>query len=129
MGPRDIENKTAEIARRDTLSKEIINQDSITEYVKGLLEEIQQSIYDKALKFREENSYQIDDYEEFKDIIENRGGFVYAHWDGTEETEMLIKEETKATVRCIPLDGESEQGKCIRTGKPSGQRVLFAKAY
>jgi prolyl-tRNA synthetase len=129
LGPRDIENNTAEIARRDKLSKETVDQDKITGYVGKLLEEIQQAIYDKALKFREENSHQTDDYEEFKEIIENKGGFVYAHWDGTEETEAQIKEETKATVRCIPLNNKSEKGNCIRTGKPSTQRVLFAKAY
>lgn len=129
LGPRDIENKTAEVVRRDTLSKEIVSQNSLSAYVMNLLEEMQHSIYDKALKFRDENTHSTDDYNEFKSIIENRGGFVMAHWDGTNETEMLIKEETKATVRCIPLDAQDEAGKCIRTGKPSEKRVLFAKAY
>ena len=116
LGPRDIEKKTAEVARRDTLSKETVSQDLITSHVKKLLDEIQQSIYNKALKFRDENTYRTDDYREFKDIMETRGGFILAHWDGTEETELLIKEETKATVRCIPLDAENKPGKCIRTG-------------
>jgi len=129
LGPRDIENKTAEVARRDTLSKETVSQDSLSAYVMSILKEMQHSIYDKALKFRDENSHSTDDYNEFKDIIKNHGGFVMAHWDGTNETEMLIKEETKATVRCIPLDAQDEAGKCIRTGKPSERRVLFAKAY
>jgi len=102
LGPRDIENKTAEIARRDTMTKETISQDAVASHVKKLLDEIQASIYNKALKFRDENLHRIDDYDQFKEIIRKRGGFVMAHWDGTEETENLIKQETKATVRCIP---------------------------
>ncbi len=129
LGPRDIENKTAEVARRDTLTKETISQDAIASHVKKLLDDIQQSIYNKALKFRNENFHRIDDYDQFKKIIGKQGGFVMAHWDGTVETENLIKQETKATVRCIPLDDDNEPGKCIRTGKPSKRRVLFAKAY
>jgi len=129
LGPRDIENKTAEVARRDTLTKETISQDALASHVKKLLDDIQQSIYNKALKFRNENFHRINDYDQFKEIIGKRGGFVMAHWDGTVETENLIKQETKATVRCIPLDDDNEPGKCIRTGKPSKRRVLFAKAY
>jgi len=129
LGPRDIENKTAEVARRDKLTKETISQDALASHVKKLLDDIQQSIYNKALKFRNENFHRIDDYDQFKEIIGKRGGFVMAHWDGTVETENLIKQETKATVRCIPLDDDNEPGKCIRTGKPSKRRVLFAKAY
>jgi len=129
LGPRDIENKTAEVARRDTLTKETISQDAIASHVKKLLDDIQQSIYNKALKFRNENFHRIDDYDQFKEIIRKQGGFIMAHWDGTVETENLIKQETKATVRCIPLDDDNEPGKCIRTGKPSKRRVLFAKAY
>jgi len=97
--------------------------------VSSLLEEIQENIYNKALKFRTDNSYIVDSYDEFREIIENKGGFVMAHWDGTRETEAKIKEETKATIRCIPLDAEKEEGKCMISGKPSSQRVLFARAY
>lgn len=129
IGPRDMEQGTAEIARRDTLEKTSISQDSILATVKHLLDDIQENIYKKALKFREENTFKIDSYKEFKDIIENKGGFVLAHWDGTPETEEAIKNETKATIRCIPFDNQPEEGKCIYTGKPSKQRVLFAKAY
>ncbi len=129
IGNRDIENGTIEIARRDTLEKEVISQEGIDEYIFKLLNEIQHNIYNKALKFREENTHKADTYEEFKDIIENKGGFVLAHWDGTPETEQKIKEETKATIRVIPLDAPEEEGKCIYTGKPSNKRVLFAKAY
>lgn len=128
IGPRDVENNTIEIARRDTLEKYTIAQDNVVTTVKKLMEEIQKNIFSKALKFREENTYTVDDYEEFKSIYDNEGGFVYAHWDGTSETERKIKEETKATIRCIPF-GTGEEGKCIYTGKPSRKRVLFAKAY
>ncbi|UCG28865.1 MAG: proline--tRNA ligase [Bacteroidales bacterium] len=129
LGPRDIENNTLEIARRDTLLKETVPQDNIVSRVKELLQNMEESIFSKALRFREENTYKTDDYEEFKDIMDNRSGFVFAHWDGSAKTETLIKEETKATVRCIPVEAEKEKGKCIRTGKPSSIRVLFAKAY
>ena len=129
IGPRDIENNTVEIARRDTLTKESVSADNIGKQVEKLLEEIQQNIYNKATKFRKENTFKADTYEEFKEIINNKGGFILAHWDGTSETELKIKEETKATIRCIPLDGEKEEGTCIYSGKPSKQRVLFAKAY
>ena len=129
IGPRDIENNTLEIARRDTLEKEIKSQDDIENYIEVLLNDIQKNIYQKASKFRNENTFLVDTYEEFKDIIENKGGFVLAHWDGTPETEQKIKQETKATIRVIPLDAPEENGKCIYTGKPSNKRVLFAKAY
>jgi len=129
IGPRDIENNTLEVARRDTLEKKIISSDTITAYVPQLLEDIQGNIFNKALKFREENTYRVDDWNEFKKIMNGKGGFVYAHWDGTTETELKIKEETKATIRCIPFGTKPETGKCIYTGKPSKQRVLFAVAY
>jgi prolyl-tRNA synthetase len=129
LGPRDIENNTIEVARRDTLKKEIISQEGIEDYIDNLLEEIQQNIYQKAFNFREKNTFKVDTYEEFKDIMKNNGGFVLAHWDGTSETEQKIKEETKATIRCIPFDTPEEEGKCIYSGKPSKQRALFAKAY
>ncbi len=129
LGPRDLEQGTIEVARRDTMEKENRSQEGITPHVKALLDEIQDNIYKKAFDFREENTYSTDSYEEFKDIIENKGGFVLAHWDGTTETELQIKNDTKATIRCIPLDAPGEEGKCIFSGKPSKQRVLFAKAY
>jgi prolyl-tRNA synthetase len=129
IGPRDMENNTLEIARRDTLEKETKSQDGIENYIEELLVKIQDNIYQKALKFREDNTFKADTYDEFKDIIENKGGFVLAHWDGTPETEQKIKEETKATIRIIPLDAEEEQGQCIYSGKQSNKRVVFAKAY
>lgn len=129
LGPRDLENGTVEIARRDTLEKQTIPQDNIAGHIKNLLEDIQQGIYNKALRFRKENTFEVDDYKEFKDIVKNKGGFILAHWDGSTETELRIKNETKATIRCIPLNGLEEEGKCILTGKPSKRRVLFAKAY
>jgi len=129
IGPRDIENGTIEVARRDTLEKSIHPQNEVVGLVKQLMTDIQENIYNKALKYREQNSNTVDTYEEFREIIDGKGGFVYAHWDGTTETELKIKEETKATIRCIPLDSPEEPGKCIYSGKPSKQRVLFAKAY
>lgn len=129
IGPRDLENNQAEVARRDTLTKETVSFENIDNYIEQLLQNIQQNIYDKALKFREENTRKADTWEEFVDILDNQGGFVAAHWDGTPETEDLIKEKTKATIRCIPFDNPLEEGKCILTGKPSKQRVLFARAY
>ncbi len=129
IGPRDLQNNTIEVARRDTLEKMLVNRDEVVPKVSSLLEEIQENIYNKALKFRTDNSYIVDSYDEFREIIENKGGFVMAHWDGTRETEAKIKEETKATIRCIPLDAEKEEGKCMISGKPSSQRVLFARAY
>ena len=131
IGPRDLENNTVEIARRDTLTKEFSSIDGLENKILDLLDEIQDNLYQKALKHREENSYEANSWDEFKDIIENKGGFVSAHWDGTTETELKIKEETKATIRLIPLDYEEkgEEGKCIYSGNPSKGRVLFAKAY
>ena len=129
IGPRDLENETVEVARRDTLEKKILSVNGIERYVEKLLDEIQQNIFVKALKFREENTIKVDSYNEFREVLENKGGFILAHWDGTTETELKIKEETRATIRCIPLDGEKEEGKCIYSGKPSKQRVLFALAY
>jgi prolyl-tRNA synthetase len=129
IGPRDLEKDTVEIARRDTLEKEIIPRNSVGDVVRGLLEDIQQNIYRKSLEFRRTNTMKIDDWEEFKDVMKNRPGFVLAHWDGSRDTEVRIKEETKATIRCIPFDAEPEEGKCIYSGKPSHNRVLFAQAY
>ncbi|MEI6766721.1 MAG: proline--tRNA ligase [Bacteroidota bacterium] len=129
IGPRDIENGTVEVARRDTLEKTSYQMQDIELKVVHLLEQIQQNLYQKALSFREDNSHHADTWEEFKEIIEHKAGFVYAHWDGTEETEQKIKDETKATIRCIPLGKSIEKGKCIYTGNPSEQRVVFARAY
>ena len=128
IGPRDYQNGTVEVARRDTLEKQTISQEGIADYITDLLEDIQANIFKKALKFREENTYKVDTYEEFKTKIEE-GGFILAHWDGTPETEAKIKEETKATIRCIPLEMSIEEGVCMVTGKPSKQRVVFARSY
>lgn len=128
MGGRDLENNTIEVMRRDTLEKETMTCDGIEEYVKNLLEEIQANIFKKAYDHREANIINVDTYEEFKEKIED-GVFIMAHWDGTPETEELIKNETKATIRCIPLAGDKTPGKCMVTGKPSACRVLFARAY
>ncbi len=128
LGNRDLENGTIEVARRDTLTKESKPLEGIAEYVANLLDEIQANIYQKALDFREEKTTKIDSYEEFKARLDE-GGFFLCHWDGTPETEELIKQETKATIRCIPLEGEKEEGVCMVTGKPSKQRVIFARAY
>ncbi len=129
IGPRDIENNTVEVARRDTLEKKIISRDMVNDIVIGLMEEIQQSIYRKSMEFRRENTRKVDDWDEFREIMVKKPGFVLAHWDGTAETELKIKEETKATIRCLPFDAEVEEGKCIYSGKPSEKRVLFAIAY
>lgn len=129
IGPRDLENNTVEMARRDTLEKSSVSMDSVVESVTAILEEMQQNIYRKALHFREENTRSVDEWDEFKRVLEKEGGFILAHWDGTPETEEKIKELTKATIRCIPLDQKPEEGKCILTGKPSRGRVIFAKAY
>jgi len=129
IGPRDLENNTVELARRDTLEKKIVPADGIENLIPDLLEEIQENIYHKALQFREKNTYIVNTWEEFREVIEVKGGFVSAHWDGTTETEEKIKEETKATIRCIPFDNATEDGTCIYSGRPSKQRVLFAMAY
>ena len=128
LGARDIENGTIEVMRRDTLEKETVSIEGIEEYVEKLLDDIQNNIYTKALNHRLEMTTKVDTWEDFKTQIE-KGGFILAHWDGTTETEEKIKEETKATIRCIPLDGEEEEGKCIYTGKPSKRRVIFARNY
>lgn len=129
IGPKDLEKGTVEIARRDTKEKQFVNQEETVDLVVNLLEEIQNNIYTKAAKFKEENTRTVDSYEEFKKVLEEEGGFIYAHWDGTSETEEKIKEETKATIRCIPLNSNSEEGTCMYSGKPSKGKVLFAKAY
>jgi len=129
IGPRDLEQNRVEVARRDTLEKISMSIEGLPENIQALLDEIQQNIYQKALKFREENTRKADTWEEFVSILDNQPGFVLAHWDGTAETEELIKEKTKATIRAIPFDAPKEEGKCILTGKPSHQRVLFARAY
>ena len=128
LGTRDLENGTIEIARRDTLEKETYQITDIENKVEHLLEKIQDNLYKKALAFREEKTSKADSQEEFVKLIE-KGGFVYAHWDGTSETEELIKQQTKATIRCIPLDAKQESGVCLFTGKSSNMRVLFAKNY
>jgi prolyl-tRNA synthetase len=129
IGPRDIENNTVEVARRDTLSKVTIPIDGIEAHITGLLDDIQKNIYAKALEFRKANTYSVDKWEDFVNILDNQGGFILAHWDGTSETEDKIKEETKATIRCIPFDSPEEDGKCIYSGKPSKRRALFARSY
>jgi prolyl-tRNA synthetase len=130
IGPKDLENGTVEIARRDTLKKQTYTlDDDLPKKIADIIEDMQKNIYDKANKFKTEMTSSADTYDEFKDLLDNKGGFVYAHWDGTAETEERIKDETKATIRCIPLNNPQEEGKCILTGKPSNQRVVFARAY
>ncbi|MBE9483755.1 MAG: proline--tRNA ligase [Bacteroidetes bacterium] len=129
IGPRDMENGTVEVARRDTLEKEILQMSDIDHKIEHLLEQIQENLYRKAHNFRDENTHRADTWEEFTDLIENKGGFVYAHWDGTAETELKIKDKTKASIRLIPIEDDKEEGSCILTGKPSKRRVVFAKAY
>lgn len=129
MGGRDLENGTIEIMRRDTLEKETREIDGIVEYIEELLESIQKNILQKATDFRAKHTTEVDDFEEFKHVLDEKGGFILAHWDGTPETEEAIKEETKATIRCIPLEGDKTPGVCVYSGKPSAQRVLFARAY
>ena len=129
LGPRDIENGTIELARRDTLSKEIVPQEGLTERIMALLDEIQANIYKKALDYRNSMITKVDSWEEFKEVLNTKGGFILAHWDGTPETEQAIKDATKATIRCIPMDVTPEEGKCVYSGKPSPYRVLFAKSY
>jgi prolyl-tRNA synthetase len=128
LGPKDLEKGTVEVARRDTLTKEFVNQETLVDHIVNLLEDIQNNIFQKALQFRNQNITTVNSYEEFNHVLDNQGGFILAHWDGTKETEERIKDETKATIRLLPLDGH-EEGKCIFTGKPSKQRVIFARAY
>ena len=129
LGARDLQNGVAEVARRDTKEKTSVSLDGLAEHIKGLLEDIQQNLYNRALAFREENTTSVDDWDEFVRLLDEKPGFLSAHWDGTAETEEVIKEKTKATIRCIPLNNPQEEGKCILTGNPSTQRVLFARAY
>ena len=129
IGKRDLENGTVEIARRDTLAKQTVAQNDVVDFVSNLLEEIQDNLFQKAIDFREEHTTSVYNFEEFKTAIASKGGFVSAHWDGTEETEDKIKDLTKATIRCIPNDAKEEIGTCVFSGKPSSKRVLFAKAY
>lgn len=129
IGPKDLEKGTVEIARRDTLTKQFVNQDDVPDFVETLLKDIQDNLFNKAVVFRTENTTKVESYDEFKKVLDDKGGFILAHWDGTKETEEIIKEETKATIRCIPLDAANEEGKCILTGKPSSRRVIFARAY
>ena len=128
-GPKDIENSSLEIFRRDKMEKETINFDDVFSRIDFLITDIQNNLFEKAQNFKNTNIRNADIYQEFKDLIKNKGGFVSAHWDGTAETEEIIKKETKATIRCIPIDGVKEKGNCIYSKKPSEQRVLFAKAY
>lgn len=129
IGPRDIENGTVEVARRDTMEKSVLSLDGLEPKLVNLLDEIQASIFNKALAFREKNTIKVDDYQEFKRLLDETGGLFLCHWDGTPETEELIKAETKATIRCVPIDAEKEPGRCMVTGKPSGGRVIFARSY
>jgi prolyl-tRNA synthetase len=129
MGPRDLENGSIEVARRDTKEKQGIPLEGAADFVADLLNKIQENLFLRSAAFRTEHTTEVQDYDEFKEVLETKGGFVSAHWDGTAETEEKIKQETKATIRCIPLDAKEEEGKCIYTGAPSNKRVLFAKAY
>jgi prolyl-tRNA synthetase len=129
IGPRDLENKTVEVVRRDNLTKETIPVDSVIEYVPKLLADIQDNILQKAIRFKDENTFYIDKWDDFINTLDEKGGFIMAHWDGTAETEMKIKDESKATIRCIPFDTPEEEGKCIYSGKISKRRVVFARSY
>ena len=129
IGPKDLVNKTVELSRRDDFSKSVISIDSIDSQIPKVLEDIQQSLFLRANNFRSENTTEVNSFEEFKEVLKNKGGFISAHWDGSSETENKIKQQTKATIRCIPLDGDKLEGKCVFSGKDSDQRVLFAKAY
>ncbi len=129
IGPKDVEKGTVELARRDTLQKEFIDKEKVVGRVISLMNEIQDTLFQKAVSYRSEHTTEVASYEEFKSVLNGKGGFVLAHWDGTSETEERIKNETKATIRCIPLEGDNASGTCIFTGKPSERKVLFAKAY
>ncbi len=129
IGPKDLEKGTVELARRDTLTKQFVAKSDVVETIESLLKEIQESLYQKAKQFRDEHITEVNTFDEFKEVLEGKGGFISAHWDGTEETEQKIKELTKATIRCIPFDAKEEEGSCVYSGKPSKIRVLFAKAY
>ncbi len=129
IGPRDLDNKVVELARRDTLEKNLVPVEGLTNHIQATLEEMQTNLFNKALKFREDHITEVDDFDTFKSVLAERNGFISAHWDGTPETEEAIKKQTKATIRCIPLTEKPTDGKCVYSGKPSCQRVLFAKAY
>jgi prolyl-tRNA synthetase len=129
IGPRDLAAGNVELARRDTKEKSVVSVIGIDQYVKNLLDEIQTSLFNKAKAFREANIHKVDSYDDFKKQLEEKGGFYLVHWDGTKETEEKIKQETQATIRCIPLDAPEELGVCMVTGKPSFKRVIIAKAY
>ena len=129
IGPRDIEKKVVELARRDTLEKKIVPLEGLVDHIQIVLNEIQNNLFTKALNFREEHITEVDNFDEFKSVLSSKGGFLSAHWDGTPETEEAIKKQTKATIRCIPLTEIQSEGKCVYSGKPSPKRVLFAKAY
>lgn len=129
IGERDLANGTVEVARRDKLSKETVQSEGIENYIEELLNDIQKNLFETALERRKQMTHEANSYDEFKKLLDEKGGFIYAHWDGTSETEEKIKEETKATIRCIPLNNKQEEGKCIYSGKPSSQRVIFARAY
>ncbi|MCH2216555.1 MAG: proline--tRNA ligase [Flavobacteriales bacterium] len=129
MGNRDLQNNTVEVARRDTLEKQIISKDVVVDFVIDLLEKIQKNLFDKAINYRDQHITEVNSFDQFKDVIKNKGGFISAHWDGTKETEDRIKELTKATIRCIPENWDQQKGRCVLTGKESVARVLFAKAY
>ena len=129
IGPKDLENNSAEISRRDLLTKEIIDMGDLVEHIDKLLSDIQENLFKKALKFREDHITQVESFDEFEEVLNKKGGFISAHWDGTNETENKIKEKTQATIRCIPNNSSSSKGKCVYSGKPSNQRVIFAKAY
>jgi len=129
IGPKDLENGTLELARRDTLTKSIVKLSEIVATVIDSLDQIQNELFQKALKYRDNHITEVNDFDEFKKILETKNGFISAHWDGSSETENKIKDMTKATIRCIPFDNKVENGRCVLTGRPSTQRVLFAKAY
>jgi prolyl-tRNA synthetase len=129
IGPRDLENGTVEVARRDTLEKQVVAMEGIEFFIQQLLNDIQENIFNKALAYRKEMTTPVETYEEFKEVLQNKGGFILAHWDGTSETEQMIKDETKATIRCIPFDQVPEEGICMYSGKPSKGRVIFALSY
>ena len=129
IGPKDIENGVVEIARRDTKEKSSVSAEGLSNYIIQLLDDIQQNLYNRALAYRDSHITAVNSWDEFKEVLNTKGGFVSAHWDGTGETEDKIKDETKATIRCIPLGNKEEEGVCVFSGKPSKQRVLFAMAY
>ena len=129
IGPKDLENKSVEVSRRDLLSKENVKMDNLVEHISKLLSDIQENLFNRALKFREDHITEVDSFDDFQRVLKDKGGFISAHWDGTNETEDKIKEITKATIRCIPNEESPTTGKCVYTGNPSNQRVLFAKAY